>query len=357
MKGGLVLIVDDEDQTRQFAAHTLKAAGYGCVSAVSVREAREERARTTFDLIVCDLSMPTESGMRLVEEIDGESVESAVLIATAIDDPEVAHKAATLGSNGYLMKPFSANELLISADHAIQSAARQAAQYEDEQRTQHRVGEVLSVTRDLESKAREADEQAADLLRPLSEAVGRRDLETGGHIRRIGEFSAMLAEAHGLSGDEVHSIRLAAPMHDVGKVAIPDSVLLKPGRLDAGERELMERHAEIGHDILAGSKSNLLDLSAQIALTHQEKFDGSGYPRGLKGSEIPIAGRIVAVADVYDALTSDRPYRAAMPIDEAIAIMVAARGTHLDPELLDLFLDQLQMFQQIALNLADHSMD
>ena len=183
--------------------------------------------------------------------------------------------------------------------------------------------------------------------------MGRRDLETGAHIRRIGEFSAFLADAHGLSPEDVEAIRLAAPMHDVGKVAIPDSVLLKPGKLDPDERELVERHAEIGHDILAGSTAQLLDLAAEIALIHHEKVDGSGYPNGLQGDDIPIAGRIVAVADVYDALTSDRPYRPALSVDEAVRIMVAGRGTHFDAELLDLFLDRLDAVHALAEECAD----
>jgi putative two-component system response regulator len=348
-----ILIVDDEAPMRRTIARMLDTADYRSVGVASVQEARDELAKGSFDLVLCDLYMPGEDGLVLVEEIEAAPTDTAVLICTVNDDPKTAHKAAAFGANGYLVKPFSVKELLIHVEYALLRARGQeeAAQVDSEQ--ERRVDEVLDVTRQLEQEARAADRQAAELLQPLSEAVARRDLETGSHIRRIGEFSAMLAEASGLNPDRVEAIRLAAPMHDVGKVAIPDAVLLKPGRLNSDERALMERHAQIGHDILSGSHSRLLDLAAEIALTHHEKVDGSGYPHGLDADRIPIAGRIVAVADVYDALTSDRPYRDALSVDEAVEIMVAERGTHFDADLLDLFLDRLDSVKALARNFAE----
>jgi putative two-component system response regulator len=349
-----ILIVDDEAAMRRTIVRMLRSEEYECVGAGSVQEAREALAQDAFDLVMCDLKMPGESGLTLVEEIQAAPGETAVLMITVDDDPDMAHKTAVLGATGYLVKPFSANELLIHVDYALQDGRRREASAAGErERERRRVAEVRQAMRQLEHAARAADRQAAELLGPLSEAVGRRDLETGAHIRRIGEFSALLAEAHGLSREEVDAIRLAAPMHDVGKVAIPDSVLLKPGRLNPAERALVERHAEIGHDILSGSGSRLLELAAEIALTHHEKVDGSGYPRGLQGDGIPIAGRIVAVTDVYDAITSDRPYRAALPPREAVQVMVAGRGTHFDPDLLDPFLERQDAVQALAEKFAD----
>jgi putative two-component system response regulator len=354
MPGERLLIVEDETAMRRTIVRMLASVNYELVDVASVEAARTAMDAGPFDLVLCDVRMAGESGMTLVEELHASGASTPVLIVSGIDDPEVAHKAALLGASGWLVKPFSVNELLITVDHALHQARRQTKPGDDDrEREERRVREVREVIGGLEKKASAADRQAADLLRPLSEAVGRRDLETGAHIARIGESSALLAEANGMSGDEVEAIRLAAPMHDVGKVAIPDSVLLKPGKLDAHERELVERHAQIGYDILSGSESPLLQLAAEIALTHQEKVDGTGYPRGLAGDEIPVTGRIVAVADVYDALTSDRPYRGALSSEKAVEIMIEGRGSHFDERLLDLFLGRLDEVQELAKELVD----
>lgn len=353
MKSESVLVVDGEEQMRSSVSEALAESGFECVTAPSVRAARLELARRHFDLVVCGLRMPGESGMALIKDIEAGTREIQVLMMTSVDDPQVAHEAAIHGSNGYLVKPFSVNELLINADQALEAGRRKAVAAEFENAQEVRIQEVRSAMEDLEEAARTTDEQAAELLFPLSEAVGRRDLETGAHIRRIGESSALLAKACGLDPGEVESIRLTAPMHDVGKVAIPDSVLLKPGRLTEEERALMERHAEIGHDILSGSSSPLLDIAAEIALTHHEKFDGSGYPQGLSGEGIPLPGRIVAVTDVFDAITSDRPYRKALSLDEALRIMVEGRGSHFDPEIVDLFLEHIDEVRDLAGRYSD----
>lgn len=175
----------------------------------------------------------------------------------------------------------------------------------------------------------------------LSRAVESRDQETGEHIERMGRYCALLAEKLGWEEERRELLRIASPLHDVGKIAIPDAIMLKPGQLSEIERAEMQKHAQIGHDILSGSDSPLLDLAAKIALTHHEHWDGGGYPRGLIGEEIPIEGRMAAIADVFDALTSDRVYRSALPIDDAMEIMAAGRGKHFDPDLLDVFFDSM----------------
>ena len=184
----------------------------------------------------------------------------------------------------------------------------------------------------------------AETVRRLSMAVEFRDADTGAHIERIGRFSTLLAEQIGMDPDFCAKLRYAAPLHDVGKVAIPDSILLKPGPLTAHERAIVETHAEEGHRLVRGSSSSILDLAATIALSHQEKWDGSGYPRGLQGEEIPIEGRIVAVADVFDALTSDRVYRKAFSVEEALQMMRKERGRHFDPVLFDAFMEVLDRY-------------
>jgi HD-GYP domain-containing protein (c-di-GMP phosphodiesterase class II) len=213
-----------------------------------------------------------------------------------------------------------------------------------------RVGE-----RGREALQRQIDDRSGELHRALSEleiaqsetvrrlsmAVEFRDEDTGKHVERIGRFSTLLAEHVGLDAELCERLGYAAPLHDVGKVAIPDAILLKPGPLTAEERAIVETHTEEGHRLLRGSSSSILDMAATIALSHHEKWDGSGYPRGLAGEEIPIEGRIVAVADVFDALTSDRVYRTAYSVEQAVHLMREQRGQHFDPVLLDTFLDVL----------------
>ena len=181
----------------------------------------------------------------------------------------------------------------------------------------------------------------AETVRRLSMAVEFRDEDTGAHIERIGRFSTLLAVQAGMEGHWCTRMSHAAPLHDVGKVAIPDAILLKPGSLTADERAIVETHAEEGHRLLRGSSSSILDLAASIALSHHEKWDGSGYPRGLSAESIPIEGRIVAIADVFDALTSDRVYRRAFSVEKAVEMMLEQRGKHFDPVLLDHFMEVL----------------
>jgi len=201
--------------------------------------------------------------------------------------------------------------------------------------------EVETSTSELKRALSELEIAQAETVQRLSMAVEFRDEDTGAHIERIGRFSVLLAEHIGMDSEFCERLRHAAPLHDVGKVAIPDAILLKPGPLTPEERAIVETHAEEGHRLVRGSSSSILDMAATIALSHQEKWDGSGYPRGLKGEAIPIEGRIVAVADVFDALTSDRVYRKAFSVDEAIQMMREQRGRHFDPVLLDAFMEVL----------------
>jgi HD-GYP domain-containing protein (c-di-GMP phosphodiesterase class II) len=207
-----------------------------------------------------------------------------------------------------------------------------------EQRLRGLRSEVLDRTADLRRAASDVASAQTETVRRLSLAVEFRDEDTGAHTLRIGDYSARLARALGMPADDVTAIGDAAPLHDVGKVAVPDSVLLKAGPLTDSERAIMQTHARKGHGLLRGSSSPLLELAASIALTHHERWDGSGYPQGLAGEDIPLEGRIVAIADVFDAMTHDRVYRAALPLEEAVQLMRDGRGTHFDPTLLDVFL-------------------
>jgi methanogenic corrinoid protein MtbC1 len=201
--------------------------------------------------------------------------------------------------------------------------------------------EIAGRSNDLQSALSDLEIAQAETVRRLSMAVEFRDEATGAHIERIGRFSTLLAQHLGMDPEFCEKIGHAAPLHDVGKVAIPDSILLKPGPLTPEERKIVETHTEEGHRLVRGSSSSILDMAATIALSHQEKWDGTGYPRGLAGEEIPIEGRIVAVADVFDALTTDRVYRKAFTVERAVAMMQEQRGTHFDPVLLDAFFEVL----------------
>jgi methanogenic corrinoid protein MtbC1 len=232
--------------------------------------------------------------------------------------------------------PFVSGCLIVLACAAIAFGWRMGenakAALEDE--IEHRTSELKRALSELEIAQ-------AETVQRLSMAVEFRDEDTGAHIERIGRFSVLLAEHIGMDSDFCERLRHAAPLHDVGKVAIPDAILLKPGPLTPEERAIVETHAEEGHRLVRGSSSSILDMAATIALSHQEKWDGTGYPRGLKGEAIPIEGRIVAVADVFDALTSDRVYRKAFSVEDAVQMMREQRGRHFDPVLLDAFMEVL----------------
>jgi putative two-component system response regulator len=264
-------------------------------------------------------------------------------MVTGMDDRRFAQIAIELGTYGYILKPFKPNELIINVGNALRRRALEIENREHRERLEQTVLDRTAALRDtiarLETSDGELRRLREETIRRLSWAAEFRNQETGEHIVRMSLYCTLLARVAGLDADRAEMIRIASPMHDVGKIGVPDRILLKSGRLTEDERKVMQRHTEIGHRILAGSGVELLDLAALMALTHHERMDGTGYPRGLSGDEIPIEGRITAVADVFDALTSDRIYRQAFQPDEARATMLEGRGTQFDAALLDLFFD------------------
>ena len=239
------------------------------------------------------------------------------------------------------MKPFTTNQVLFGVKNAL---SRRKLEIENNAQRETLEEIVRARTMALERSAKRLKLSREETVRRLSRAVEYRDEETGGHTERMSAYSAMLA---GKLGVDVESIRIASPMHDVGKVALPDHILLRPGALTPDERREMERHTLIGFQILSGSGSALLELGATIALTHHEKWDGSGYPHQLVGNAIPLDGQVAAVADVFDALTSDRPYRQAFPIEQAVEILRGERGRHFDPRLVDLFIENVDELNEL----------
>jgi cyclic di-GMP phosphodiesterase len=336
--GTRVLVVDDTAQLRTLVTRVLERHGHVCVEAADGAEARKHLAQETFDLMLCDVKMPGESGFDLAEYVLDTYPTTAVLMVTGVDDAESAMRALDLGAYGYVIKPFSINEILISVINALRrrtlelDARRHIVEVEDAVETRTReLNDALGLLHDAQE----------EMVRRLSRVAEFRDDQTGEHIQRMAQYCHLLGIKLGLEPELCELLRIASPLHDVGKVAIPDGILLKPGPLTVEERRVMEQHAEIGHAMLAGSGQKLLDFAATLALTHHEHFDGSGYPHGLAGEAIPIEGRIAAVADVYDALTSDRVYRPAFPLQDAVNVIRQRRGTHFDPRVLDAFLNSL----------------
>ena len=318
MSAERVLCVDDDDQTRRLVERLVAGAGHDCVGAGSAEEARTLLGSGDFSVVLCDIGLPGRSGLELLDELVRTRPDVATVMVTGEHDPRVASTALQLGAYGYLTKPFGPEDLLIDLTNAL-----------------HR--------RRVERERREASDTALqrayiETLKRLSRAVEYHDGVTGAHIERVGCYAAVIAESLGLDEERVELLRLAAPLHDIGKVAVPNEILQKRGRLTPAERAIMQEHASVGRELLGGSGSELLELAAAVAWTHHERWDGSGYPRGLEATEIPVEGRIVAVADVYDALTSDRPYRPAISEREARAYLVAERGYAFDPEIVDAFI-------------------
>lgn len=452
-----ILVTDDRPEILRLIDRAL-GERFECEFAGSVEEARCRLSeRGAFDLALCDIEMPGESGLVLVEEIARDHLDTAIVLVTGVDDTAVANRAFELGAHGYLVKPFWPGQLLITVINALRRRELEISQrahsraleerlqmlmdrapvpiyikdrerrYLLANRVAHevaglepnalvgrldadimspeaeelvaesdrrvledglthqaeetlRMGEeertffsvkfpyvddagavagISGISTDITGKKQaerlreelaQAQAWAIDELRAsrqetverLAKALEMHDVETGRHVNRMAAVAAFLGRKLGLEPSWVLLLRTAAPMHDVGKVATPDEILRKPGPLTPEERAEMQRHTTVGHEILADSESDLLQLAATIALTHHERWDGDGYPQGLAGEEIPIEGRITAVADVFDALLSDRCYRPALPVEEAVEIIRAGRGKHFDPSIVDALLDNLE---------------
>ena len=340
---GRVLVIEDEEALRRVITRVLAAQGHSCTLAATVAEARGWLAGEPFDLVLSDVGLPDGSGLELAKEILAGHDGTAVVMQTAIDDPAVATLALEHGAYGFVIKPFTASELVIAVANALlrQRLERQAAERRErlELAVRERTAQLEDALAEMRRAADEVGRSRRETIARLARAIEVRDSETGGHIERMSRYALLVARSLGLDAERVELIELASPLHDVGKIAVPDTILMKPGALTPEERAVMERHAEMGYRILAGSDSPLLEMAAVIARTHHERFDGSGYPRGLFERAIPIAGRIAAVADVFDALTSDRVYRPAVPASEAVEMMREERGRHFDPQVLDAFLD------------------
>jgi putative two-component system response regulator len=283
------------------------------------------------DMVLVDYMMPGLDGHEVVSRLRARpgAREVPIVMLTAAAERSVRQRALELGATDFIAKPIEPAEVKARLGNLLE-LRRSHLRMKD--RNRWLADEVCRATKTITDREEE-------LILRLSRAAEFRDPETGAHIARMAHFSRLIARRLGLSDEECDLIFRAAPMHDVGKLGIPDGILLKPGRLSEAEFDVMRRHPRIGHSILDGSQSKLIMLGAEIALTHHEKVDGTGYPDGLKGDAIPLPGRIVAVADVFDALTSERPYKAAWEVGRARNLLLECRGSHFDGACVDAMLD------------------
>ena len=348
-----VLVVDDDGAVRDVLVAMLDEAGYEVTGVGSAREARLALEDEEISLLLSDVSMPGESGMDLIRFALCEHPGTATLLISALDDPGVAQVAMDFGAYGYLTKPVRRSAVLIAVMTALRrrdvEARERAARLNLEENLRLRTGALTDALTRLEGSAEQGRVLHDETIHRWAHSAEYRDPGIGAHLKRVGRYSALMGERLGLHAE---SLELASVMHDVGKIAVPDRILLKASPLTVDERFVVETHPTVGYEMLSGSSSGLLDLAAMIAKTHHEKFDGSGYPCGLSGAEIPLEGRIVAVADVFDALTSDRSYRLAWSPETTVAWMERESGKHFDPDVLTAFLDSIDEVRSIRSHLS-----
>jgi putative two-component system response regulator len=345
LAGSHILVVDDESYVRDLVSRWLKSSGYVCGQAGDVQAALDYIEANDVHLIVSDINMPGRNGLELLERTHRDHPDVAVLMMTGVGEAKTAIAALTHGAWGYMVKPVERQELVIQVNGALERRQLRLQQQD--------------YTKDLEEKVQR---QTLEIRRAHEETIYRlvaaslyRDQETGMHIKRTGLLSEVLAQAAGWSAAEAEVLRMAAPMHDVGKIGVPDAILQKPGRLTPQEYEVMKTHTTIGAKMLEGSHSAILSMAAEVALNHHERWDGKGYPRGVSAESIPESARIVGVIDVYDAISHDRVYRPALPEDEVLQVMRDGIGSHFDPSLGAMFLANYETMREIGRSNPDEA--
>ena len=327
-------MVDDEASVRQIVAALLEHQGYDAVTADGAREALNRlREDAGYDLVMSDVMMPEVDGLSLLDQIGVDHPGTPVVMFTAVHDIHVATNAFRRGAIDYVLKPFERSHLLKVVTRAVEHGRlkKQNSVYRQnlEEMVSARTGRLRATMQDLE--------RSYDItLEAMGDALDLRDAETEGHSKRVTAYTIALAREMGLNAEELKVIARGAFLHDIGKISTPDHVLLKPGKLNAQEMEIMREHCERGYQMVR--KIPFLREASEIVLAHQEQFDGSGYPNGLRGEEIPLGARIFAIADTLDAITSDRPYRSGRSFAEARAEIERCSGKQFDPEIVAVFL-------------------
>ena len=336
----LILIIDDEPANLKLLGKMLSSQGYhGLVLVNDPREVIAQYQSARPDLILLDINMPHLDGYQVMEQLKAlnDPLLPPIVILSAQTGKDYLLRALAAGARDFIGKPFDRNELLMRVRNLL-----------DAQLAHRMMHDQKSVLEEMVlARTEELRRTRLQVVQRLGMAAEYRDEETGSHILRMSHISALLARAIGWSEADCELLLNASPMHDIGKIGIPDAILLKPGKFEPHEWEIMQSHASIGGKLLDGDDSELMRMAQQIAISHHEKWDGSGYPNGLAGEAIPQSGRIAALADVFDALTSARPYKKAWTVEAAVEMIRENRGKHFDPALVDAFLQQLPGILQI----------
>jgi cyclic di-GMP phosphodiesterase len=328
-----VLVVDDEAPICDLVCERLSWHGFISRSCLDGEQARELLGKEPFDAVISDLKLPGISGLELLKEISVKYRHMAFVMVTGVDDTRVGIQAMKEGADDYLVKPHQLEGIVPSVERALE---KKRLEMEVEHYRAHLEEMVEHRTKQLQTAMKRIELTYDETLEALGAALDLRDTETAGHSRRVSRCCQEIARTMDRSPEELKQISRGSYLHDIGKIGIPDAILLKPGKLDEEETAIMQTHARIGYDLV--SRIAFLAPAAEIVLTHQERFDGTGYPQGLMGEEIPIGARIFAVADTLDAMTSDRPYRRALPMTRAREEIEGEAGFQFDPAVVSAFL-------------------
>jgi putative nucleotidyltransferase with HDIG domain len=328
-----ILVVDDEEAIREVVSTMLESKGYHCTSVQNGRVAQEQVKLTTPDLVLSDMIMPEMDGLKLLEWMRQYDPDVPVIMVTAIHDISTALEAIRRGAYDYILKPFEKEQLFLGVGRALQHRRlvidNRNYQRDLEQKVEER-------TRRLQLAVEQLEQSYDDTLEALGSALDLKDAETEGHCQRVTAFCISIAKSMPVPDGYLPILARAAFLHDIGKMAIPDGILRKPGPLNDDEKQIMRKHCEIGYNMLI--RIPFLRDAAEIVLAHQEFYDGSGYPRGLKGEQIPLGARIFTIADSLDAMISDRPYRRALPMSHAREEVKRCSGSQFDPQVVDVFM-------------------
>ncbi|MDC7242367.1 MAG: response regulator [Spirochaetales bacterium] len=357
-----VLVIDDEPVLRQVLQFYLEDNDYDVLTAENGRAGIETALKERPDIVLTDLKMPEADGLAVLAAVNEMDPEVPVIVISGANRMDDAVQALRLGAWDYLIKPIQDLEIL---EHTLKKVMEKSILLKENRRYKEHLEELVQErTEELEVRNRLLDISRRRIIGILSQAAEFKDFETGNHFLRVSEYTACLAKGLGWDKSRVTLIRLAAPVHDIGKIGIPDHILLKEGKLTQSEWAEMQQHCSYGFSILSENRflksfiheesidktafqEQIIATAANIALNHHEKWDGSGYPAGLKGNEISIEARITAIADVFDALSSDRPYKKAWSEEECLTYLTEQKGKHFDPDLVEVFIDNLDKIRDI----------